>query len=183
MRLPRKQPETRPDQSTATATAAPVSAIDLRPAGSADLDAINRVVEAALMSWPLPARVKRLSLPSYRYSAVDLEHLEMVVALDRHQQIIGVAAWEEADTVDVPGDRKALLLHGIYVDPSCHRQGVGRELYRCAERAVRQYGYGGLLVKAQQSANGFFMSQGMSRLQAEDPSRHYTNRFWMNADR
>ncbi|GAB6039601.1 hypothetical protein [Endothiovibrio diazotrophicus] len=38
--------------------------VNLHRAGPADLEAINRVVEGAVMSWQLPERVKRLSLPS-----------------------------------------------------------------------------------------------------------------------
>ena len=59
----------------------PLSAINLRPALKTDLDAINRVIEAAVMTWKLPERVKRLSLPSYRYTLADFAHLEMVVAV------------------------------------------------------------------------------------------------------
>ena len=36
--------------------------IDIRPAGQADLEAINRVIEAAVMTWHLPDRVKRHAL-------------------------------------------------------------------------------------------------------------------------
>jgi hypothetical protein len=36
------------------------------PATSAYLDALNAVIEAAVMTRNLPKRVKRLSLPSYR---------------------------------------------------------------------------------------------------------------------
>ncbi len=39
--------------------------IDIRLAGHADLEAINRVIEVAVMTWDLPDRVKRLSLPAY----------------------------------------------------------------------------------------------------------------------
>lgn len=156
--------------------------INIRPANKTDLDAINRVIEAAVMTWDLPERVKRLSLSSYRYNEMDFDHLEMVVAEDNQQHIIGIAAWEPADAKDTPAGHTALLLHGIYVDPACYRQGVGHQLFRAAEHAVREHHYNGLLVKAQQDANGFFLSQGMSRLPAKDSKRHYANRFWKSAD-
>jgi hypothetical protein len=47
----------------------------LRRASANDLDAVNRVIETAVMGWVLPERVKRLSLPGYRYAAHDLENL------------------------------------------------------------------------------------------------------------
>ena len=73
--------------------------IDIRPAWQADLEAINRVIEAAVMTWHLPDRVKRLSLPCYRYDNVDLDHLDIVLAEDGRQNIIGIAAWEQADAL------------------------------------------------------------------------------------
>lgn len=133
------------------------------------------------MTWNLPERVKRLSLPSYRYSSADFNYLQMVVAEDETHTIIGVAGWEQADPKDTPAGHSALLLHGIYVEPSHHRQGVGRELFHAAVQAVRQHRYSGLLVKAQADADGFFVAQGMNRLSVEDPLRHYANRFWLPA--
>ena len=66
----------------------------------------------------------------------------------------------EADTVDVPGGRKALL-HGID-----RVSGVNFSAAPNGCSAIRLWRAAG---KAQQSANGFFLSQGMSRLQAQDP--------------
>jgi len=156
--------------------------IHIRPADITELDAINHVIELAVMSWPLPERVKRLSLPSYRYDAMDFKALEVVVAL-HDRDIVGVAAWETADPKETPVEGPALLLHGIYVDPAHYRRGIGRLLFRQAERAVHAHGHEGLLVKAQASADGFFLSLGMHRLNPEDPERHYANRFWKAACR
>jgi hypothetical protein len=55
-------------------------------------------------------------------------------------------------------------------------------LNMAAEKAVRRHHYSGLLVKAQEDANDFFISMGMQRLQAKDPLRHYANRFWKTLD-
>jgi GNAT superfamily N-acetyltransferase len=151
---------------------------DVRPANRNDLDAINRVIDAAVMSWSLPERVRRLSLPVYRYTPVDLAHLEMVVAVSTRDSVIGVAAWELADDTDTPEGSTALLLHGIHVDPLYHRQGVGRRLFLAAEQAACVGRYDGLLVKAQQEATGFFLAQGMYRLEVSDPLRQYANRLW-----
>ena len=155
--------------------------IHIRPADQADLEAINHVIEAAVMTWDLPERVKRLSLPSYRYDAVDLDHLEIVLAEDYEHNIIGVAAWEQADTKDIPAGHKALSLHGIYVEPANHQQGVGSQLFLAAEDAVCKQELDGLLVKAQEGSNGFFISQHMEPLQVDDPMHHYANRFWKSA--
>jgi GNAT superfamily N-acetyltransferase len=154
------------------------SGINLRPATRDDLEAINRVVEAALRTWALPERVKRLSLPGYRYTGIDLEHLEMVVAVSAQLGVVGVAAWEPAEEDEAPAGHTALLLHGIYVDPTCHRQGIGSRLLEAAELAICRQGRDGLLVRAQPDATGFFVSRGMGRVPVKDPARQYANRFW-----
>lgn len=153
--------------------------IGIRPADAGDLDALNRVIEAAVMSWELPERVKRLSLPLYRYTRHDLAHLGMVVAEDRRQQLVGIAAWEKADSRESPDARPALLLHGIYVDPAYHRQGIGRRLFIVAEEVACRLGYSGLLVRAQPDAMGFFTSCGMRKLAVDAPACQYAHRFWV----
>ena len=156
----------------------PASLVRLRPAMLEDLDAINSVVETAVMTWDLPERVKRLVLPSYHYTEVDLKHLEIVVAVDARQHILGVAAWEQADIRDTPQGQLGLLLHGLYVLPAYHHQGIGRQLFQAASDSALKHRVDGLLVKVQQNANGFFDAMGMSQLPAEDAMRHYSNRYW-----
>ncbi len=119
----------------------------------------------------MPERVKRLSLPSYRYTGVDLDYLKTVVVEDDGQNIIGIVAWERAEVKDTPAGRTALLLHGIYVAPSHHRQGVGRRLLSAAEQAVRKHRYSGLVVKAQAGASKFFIAQGS----VQDKSKYSVN--------
>lgn len=133
------------------------------------------------MTWELPERVKRLSLPSYRYTRADFDPLEMVVAEDDRHATLGVASWEPADAGDAPAGRTALLLHGIHVAPAFHRRGIGRLLFQAAEHAVRKHRCDGLLVKAQKDATGFFIAQGMSALPVDDARRDYANRFWKAA--
>lgn len=142
-----------------------------------ELNAVNKVVEAAIMNWDLPERVKRLSLPSYRYTEVDLKHLNLVVAENNELGIIGVAAWEEADPKDIPGGQTAMLLHGIYVTPSHHHHGIGQQLLQYVETTVQSQ-CEDLLVKAQADADAFFLAQGMQRLIIENDKRDYANRFW-----
>jgi N-acetylglutamate synthase-like GNAT family acetyltransferase len=157
--------------------------MNIRPARLEDLDAINRVIESAVMTWNLPERVKRLSLSSYRYNEMDFKHLDMIVAEDTSQNIIGVAAWEEADKKDLPEGKSGLLLHGIYVDPRHHHRGTGKQLLRYAEQAAQQKDDDGVLVKAQADAEGFFIKQGMQRLPVENAKREYANRFWKEVNK
>lgn len=152
----------------------------LRQAVAADLDAVNTIIERAVMTWKLPERVKRLAMPSYRYGRQDLTHLRLEVAEDKAQGIIGLAAWEQADSRDVPPGRRALLLHGLYVEPARQRGGVGTALFDAAVAAARAQKYDGLLVKAQADADGFFAACGLARLSVENPGRDYARRFWLN---
>ncbi len=152
----------------------------LRDAVSDDLAAINRVVEAAFMTWDLPERVKRLSLPSYRYDDMDLRHLQMKLA-GSAGEVVGMAAWEPAERKDCPGEGPALLLHGLYVHPDHMQRGIGRELLRAVREAARAGGFDGVLVKAQADAVGFFERAGLQSLPVQDEARHYARRFWLPA--
>ena len=153
-------------------------AIDIRRAHADDLAALNGVVERAFMTWPLPDRVKRLSLPSYRYHAHDLQHLQIVVAQDGQRDIVGIAAWEAADPRDLPDGKRGLLLHGLYVDPPQMRHRIGSRLLDAALAAARQQAFDGLLEKAKAEAGGFFAARGMTLLPVVDPERDYPHRYW-----
>jgi GNAT superfamily N-acetyltransferase len=153
--------------------------VTLRPANTADLPAINAVIEAAVMTWKLPERVKRLALPSYRYSTLDMAHLHIVLAETPDDGIVGVAAWEPAEAKDLPAGRRGMLLHGLYVSPARWHQGIGAKLLDGALSAALARGMDGLLVKAQADAVGFFTAQGMVHLAEEDRDRHYVHRYWV----
>lgn len=155
--------------------------VTVRTAAITDLEAINRVVEHAVMSWDLPERVKRLSLPVYRYTDADLAALETVVAVTAGH-LVGVAAWEPADTADVPGSGEALLLHGLYVDPHHNRQGIGTQLLQAAEAAARERGMAGVVVKAQRDAAGFFKARGYRAIEVTNAGRDYAHRLWKAVD-
>jgi len=150
----------------------------LRTATASDLDALNRVIEAAVMTWQLPERIKRLSLPSYRYTEVDLAHLQIVVSVDVKGQILGVVSWEPADKRDCPPGKTGLLLYGLYVDPAAQGKGIGSTLLDAAITAARNANADGLLVKAQADAVDFFARRGLQALPIEDQTRHYSNRMW-----
>lgn len=153
----------------------------LRQAQAPDLPAVNGVIERAIATWQLPERVKRLSLPSYRYHTHDLVHLHLVVAEGAEHVLVGVAAWEPANSRDLPAEKRGLLLHGLYVDPSHQHRGIGSRLLDAAETAAREQGFDGVLVKAQADAKGFFETRGLQRLPVEDAARHYPHRFWLAA--
>jgi predicted N-acetyltransferase YhbS len=156
--------------------------IPLRPAVAADIEALNGVVERAFMTWNLPERVKRLSLPSYRYRAIDLQFQHLVVAETAVHGIIGVAAWEPAEARDLPSGLTGLLLHGLYVEPAHIHRGIGSQLLDAALDAARAQAVDGLLVKAQADAISFFVARGMRLLPVQDAERDYPHRYWQAVD-
>jgi GNAT superfamily N-acetyltransferase len=149
-----------------------------RPAPS-ELPAVNAVVEAAVMGWALPERVKRLALPAYRYDGSDLEHLDFVIARSAADgQVLGVAAWERADPAACPEGRDGALLHGLYVAPGAQHGGIGSALVGVVLAAAAAAGREGVLVRAQRDAEAFFQRQGFRHLPAVDSERDYAGRFW-----
>ena len=149
----------------------------IRGATAADLDAVNAVIEAAIRTWRLPERVKRLALPVYRYNHADLGHLNLRV-VERPEGIAGVAAWEPASPRDLPGPGAGMLLHGLYVDPGQHRRGIATRLLDDGVTAARREGRDGILVRAQADAEAFFTRLGFTRLPVRDEARDYAARLW-----
>ena len=145
---------------------------------STALDAINRVIESAVLGWNLAERVKRLVLPSYRYTPLDVQHLSVTVARDQKDDIVGVASWEEADAVDSPQIGAALVLHGLFVAPRQQGRGIGGLLVDQVVKVAAGSGYDALLVKAQRDAQGFFASQGFRSLTVGDAAHDYAHRLW-----
>jgi N-acetylglutamate synthase-like GNAT family acetyltransferase len=143
--------------------------MNIRNARPLDLDTANHIIEAAIMTWDLPERVKRLTLPSYKYTDHDLDHMTIVVA-EGDEQIVGVAAWEEINS--------DLLLHGIYVDPQHHRRGIGTALFQAVETAAQNMQLQGIVVKAQKGSEPFYQSLGMHKMDVTDQRQDFENRYY-----
>ena len=144
----------------------------------ASLDAINRVVEGAVMGWRLAERVKRLVLPSYLYSAAELTYLDVIVARETAGMVVGVATLESAAAIDCPHDRRGLLLHGLYIAPAYQRRGIGKRLLDEVFAVAHAARVDGVLVKAQHAAEPFFVARGSTVLVPTDPQRQYAHRLW-----
>lgn len=157
------------------------TAFAIRSGTEKDLPRINDIVEACVLTWDIPERVKRLSMSSYLYTAIDLDHQTLLVAEDQASDITGVAAIETAESADLPSGTSGLLLHGLYVNPDFQRQGIARQLLDSVISRVKSEDLDGLLVKAQFDALGFFEAQGFSALPVKDAKRDYPYRLWLAA--
>ncbi|MEM9602136.1 MAG: GNAT family N-acetyltransferase [Pseudomonadota bacterium] len=163
--------------STATKTRAKVT---LRKASPDDLMFINGIIETAVMSWQLPERVKRLTLPNYRYAAEHFDAMTLFLATGKDSaDVLGVLAICPAVEAEVPGGRPATRIHGVYVDPINHREGIGKKLVAHAVKAARKAGVDGVVVTAQPDAFAFFEAVGFERCEAP-PSEDadFRNAYW-----
>ena len=148
----------------------PGDTIKVRTALAQDIQRINQVIAAAMNSWRISDRVKRISLPLYQYQVDDMDYFQILVAENQNGKVLGVTATED-------GEGRSLALHGIYVDPDCHRQGVGSGLLRQVEQIAAAQGYDSLTVKAKADSTGFFANQGFGKLPIENPDRDYPYRY------
>jgi len=156
--------------------------VTLRRGGRDDLGEVNAVIGRAIDTWNLAPRVKRLSIPLYHYQPHDLDHLELMVAEQGSPGaaiIVAVAAWEPADTEQLPAGRTGLLLHGLYVDPAAARRGIGALLLTACGDAARERGFDGVLVKATVDSESYFQKRGLEHLPVVRPERDYARRYWL----
>lgn len=159
----------------------PMSRIRLRRGALDDLDAVNGIITRAIDTWQVSDRVKRLSLPSYHYRPEDLDHIELMLAMDGDRPV-AVAAWEPAESRQVPAGESGLLLHGLYVEPDAAHQGVGSRLLEACRDAARERRCDGVLVKATRDAVGFFERSGLVRLPVTREGQDYDLRYWLAVD-
>ena len=151
------------------------SLIVLRDLCPGDVSVVNQVLAAAIQTWGIAPRVKRLALTSYHYKDDDFQHLAFVGTL-QDEKLLGFASLEPVDLRGTIGTDKAMLLHGIYVVPEMHRLGLGTRLINAAKKIARNRGFGGLLVRAEKNAATFFEKQGFAPLPVNDSQRDYPHR-------
>jgi N-acetylglutamate synthase-like GNAT family acetyltransferase len=128
-------------------------------AAAADLVVVNRIVASAVASWPVPDRLKRLSLPLLQYSQADLTEFQFFV-FDQSGTGKGVAVLSKDTTFTGRNESRCALLHGLYVEADSQRSGIGGILQRTVADRARKSGTEGLLVKAQRVSRSYFEAQG-----------------------
>jgi GNAT superfamily N-acetyltransferase len=162
------------------ATFPQIPAFSLRELDIRELAAINAVIEAAIETWDIAPRVKRLALSSYRYESEDFDHLDFVGALV-DGRLAGILALEPAAAT--VGTEGPMLVHGLYVEPPMHGTGIGSALVDAAKRVARERGSTGLLVRAERNARTFFAHLGFAPLPVADAQRDYPHRLFLPLDK
>ena len=133
-----------------------------------DLHCINKVVTAAVMSWPMPERIRRLSVPVLSYDSEDFKHYRFALYRDSGE-IRGVAAWNaQAPMLTEFGIGR--LLHGLYISPGSQGRGHGQTLTAAVLSEAVALGADGLVVKAERPSIGFFEHCGLQSLSALGPT-------------
>ena len=79
------------------------------------------------------------------------------VAEDASGKTVGVV-WA------LPALQGVALLHGLYVDPACWKQGIGRVLFEAAVASAKAMKAGALMINAEPSAEGFYKRMGAIRI-------------------
>lgn len=149
-----------------------------RRAGPEQLDTVNALVEAAVLAWPLPERLRRRAVPVLRYGARDFDAYVFALLPGLVGPDAAVAVLDPGP-IPGPGGGPAARLHGLYVHPQAQGGGAGRCLHRWAVDAAVALGRAGLLVHAERISKGFFEALGYERLPEEDGA--YPYRYWYPA--
>jgi GNAT superfamily N-acetyltransferase len=155
--------------------------IVLRDLDPSDLAEANSVIAAAIQTWDMAPRVKRLALASHQYQAHDFQHLAFVGAFEG-DTLLGLIAMEPGAPSAATGARPLMLIHGLYVIPDRHGTGIGSRLVDMAASMSRDQRFAGLMVRAEKRAKTFFRARGFTPLPIEDEQRDYPHRLLLALD-
>ena len=142
---------------------------------AADLAVVNGIIASAVESWPVPGRLKRLSLPLLQYSEADLAEFQCFVLVQGGNSK-GVAVLSRDTSFVGRHETRCALLHGLYVQADSQRSGVGRNLQQAVANRARESGCEGLLVKAQRVSRSYFEDQGY--VACVSPGVDYPYLYW-----
>ena len=109
------------------------------------------------MAWPMPERLKRLSVPVLCYDCEDFNHYQFILYKDQGATV-GIGAWNaQATVVTARGD--------------------GQQLMAQILSEAMAMGADGLQIKAERPAITFFEHCGLQALSAGSP-KDYPYQFW-----
>ena len=148
--------------------------ITIHPATSVDLPRINFVIKSAVMNWPLPDRLRKITVPVMQYREDDMAALSVLVA-KLNGEILGIAAWDSEPSHPLPNGLGGLF-HGLFVLPLVQYQGIGTSLMDAVFDEARKIRTTGILIKAQRVSRHYFERQNLTPLAATDDE--YPWQYW-----
>ena len=138
-----------------------------------DIAAANEIIGAALLTWTVSDRVRRLIADTYRYHADDAADVWLGRVDGRPVGVLGLLRAGGAAR-DMPAG--STLLHGLFVSPDHFGKGYGAALVRHALGVAAASGSTQLLVKANRDARLFFERVGFEKTDIIDYPHAYVMR-------
>lgn len=138
----------------------------VEPVTVAQLDIVNEIIAAAVLGWPMAARLKRMAVGVLTYDALDIREMEMLLA--RVDGVaVGVAAWDAVTALHGRAGWRGALLHGLYVHPAWQGNGSGAALQQRVAGRAADLGFDALVVKSERVSVGYFERCGYESLAAD----------------
>ncbi len=128
-------------------------------ADAAVIDAVNAVLEGAVVSWGLTERGHRLAVPCLRFRGEDARHVGFVTLDVGDLRPGAFAAWESIAAGAPDGGRTAVL-HGLFVLPALQGRGVGTKTLKLAEETLGEHGFNRVGLRAWRDSAPFFLGRG-----------------------
>lgn len=140
--------------------------LDIETVTTDELGTVNAIIAAAVLGWPMAARLKRVAVGVLSYDTLDLREMEMLLARVGGSPA-GVAAWDPATVLHGRDGWSGVLLHGLYVHPEWQGNGVGTALQHAVADQATDLGFDALVVKSERVSVGYFERCGYETLAAD----------------
>jgi predicted N-acetyltransferase YhbS len=128
--------------------------VDIRTARPDEADALTELAHRAKRHWGYPVEWIAAWQSALTLTPVYVTHhpVALAVAVDGPRGFYALEAPE--------GPTGLWSLAHLWVEPAWHGRGLGRQLFRHAAHAVRQWGGAGLHIEADPNAAGFYERVG-----------------------
>ncbi|MBT7333777.1 MAG: GNAT family N-acetyltransferase [Gammaproteobacteria bacterium] len=143
----------------------------------------NAVIANAIRAWPTTERLIRRAAPVLSYDQQDLlDHEIIQIVVDK--RTIAIGAWQTKNRLRDPDGNHSALLHGLYIQTTAQKRGLGQQLQKFIARRASLAGFHGLHVKAERFAAAYFEHCGYRQLSPQDQPQPrntpYPHWFWQS---
>jgi N-acetylglutamate synthase-like GNAT family acetyltransferase len=124
----------------------------LRPAKQSEAHALSELCFRSKAHWGYDAAFMEQSRKALTISKIKIRDNPVVVAIDDHDQLLGVYALEAKDRI--------VDLDLLFIDPPAIGKGVGKALFKDAVSEARMLGAKEMTVLSDPHAKGFYEAMG-----------------------